>query len=192
MSRISFATTHKILQGLHEDHINLSKISAVVAAELAVLEGGTHPDYELLEDVMSYVTGYPDTYHHPTEDIVFARLRLVAPEAGRDIDALLAEHDELIACGREFLETIRAIEEEAVVARVDFLAKGRGYIDLLTAHMNREEAGLFRLAAERLDVLDWEEISARVEAIEDPLFGPAVNADYRRLWQRITAHHPIR
>ncbi|MDH3420196.1 MAG: hemerythrin domain-containing protein, partial [Gammaproteobacteria bacterium] len=183
---------HTILQGLHEDHINMSKIAALVAAELAVIEDGTHPDYELLENIMSYVTAYPDTYHHPTEDIVFARLRHVAPEAGRDIDVLLAEHEELVAYGREFLETIRAIEEEAVVTRADFLAKGRGYLDLLTSHMNREEAGLFRLAAERLDASDWEEISTRVEAIEDPLFGPALNADYRRLWQRITAHHPIR
>jgi len=192
MTRVSVTTAHNILQGLHEDHINMSKIAVLIAAELAVLEDGTHADYELLENIMSYVTAYPDTHHHPTEDIVFARLRHVAPETGRDIDVLLAEHEELIAYGREFLETIRAIEEEAVVTRADFLAKGRGYLDLLTLHMNKEEAGLFRLAAVRLDASDWEEISARVEAIEDPLFGPAVNADYRRLWQRITAHHPIR
>lgn len=183
---------HPILQGLHEDHINISKIAALVAAELAKLEDGAHPDYDLLENIMSYVTSYPDSYHHPTEDIVFAQLRSVAPEAGEDADALLAEHEELTANGRQFLRTIRAIEEEAVVTRAEFLAQGRKYLELLTAHMNKEEAGLFRLAAERLDASDWETISASVEAMEDPLFGATVNADYRRLWQRITAHHPVR
>lgn len=184
--------THGILQGLHEDHINISKLAALVVAELAELEGGAQPDCDLLDDIMSYVIAYPDTYHHPTEDVVFARLRQVVPEAGTDIDVLLAEHVELIANGREFLKTIRAVEHEAVVARADFLARGREYLELLAAHMNKEEAGLFRLAAERLDVSDWEAIGVRLEAIEDPLFGPAVAADYRRLWQRITAHHPTR
>lgn len=184
--------THAILQGLHEDHINMTKIAALVAAELAEVEGGAPPDYDLLENIMSYVTSYPDTYHHPTEDVVFAGLRRVVPEAGADIDLLLAEHETLLAHGREFLRTIRAIEEEAVVTRAQFLAQGRHYLESLTAHMNKEETGLFRLAAERLDASDWEDISARVEAIDDPLFGPAVNADYRRLWQRITANHPIR
>jgi hemerythrin-like domain-containing protein len=184
--------THAILEGLHQDHINMSKIAALIAAELADLEDGAPLNYDLLENIMSYVTAYPDTYHHPTEDIVFARLRHVAPEAGTDIDALLAEHEKLLAYGREFLRAIRAIEEDAVVTRAEFLEKGRGYLELLSGHMNREEAGLFRLAAEHLDVADWEEIGARVEAMEDPLFGSAVNADYRRLWQRITAHQRIR
>jgi len=184
--------THPILQGLHEDHINMSKLAALIAAELATLEDDAHPDYDLLENIMSYVTSYPDTYHHPTEDIVFAQLRIVAPEAGKDVDALLAEHEELTAYGLRFLSTIRAIEEEAVVTRAEFLALGRKYLELLTAHMNKEEAGLFRLAAERLEASEWETISASVEAIEDPLFGATVNADYRRLWQRITAHHPAR
>lgn len=183
---------HPILKGLHQDHINMSKIAELIAAELTDLETGVSPDYDLLTNIMSYVTAYPDAYHHPTEDIVFAQLRLVSPEAGTDIDALLAEHERLLTYGREFLSTLRAIEEEAVVTREAFLAKGREYLDLLVEHMNKEEAGLFRLAAEHLDESDWEAIGARVKAIEDPLFGPAVNADYRRLWQRITAHHRIR
>jgi len=182
---------HGILQGLHEDHTNMSKVAALVAAELAELEEGASPDYDLLEDIMSYVTGYPDTYHHPTEDAVFARLRQTAPSAGREIDKLLAEHVELIACGREFLDMVRAVEDEAVVARAAFLKKGRSYLKLLATHMKNEETGLFGLAAERLGAEDWEAIGARVAAMEDPLFGSTVAADFRRLWQRITAHHPI-
>lgn len=182
---------HPILQGLHEDHVNLSKVAALVAAELAEIEDGGSADYGLLEDIMVYVTGYPDTYHHPAEDIVFAQLRLTAPEAGRDIDAMLIEHVALIAAGKEFLGTIRTVADEALVTRSEFLTKGHAYLELLSEHMNKEETGLFRLAAERLGPQDWAAIDARVEAIADPLFGPAVAADFRRLWVRITAHHPI-
>ena len=183
---------HEILQGLHEDHINMSRIAALVAAELVAIEKGEKPDLNLLDDVMAYVTAYPDTFHHPTEDIVFAQLKRAAPEVRDDVDALLAEHGDLIATGRAFQRLVRAVEEEAVVTRAELLSKGRLYLDKLTAHMNKEEAGLFRLAADRLDQADWATIGARVEAMEDPLFGPAVAADYRRLWQRITAHPPGR
>lgn len=183
---------HEILQGLHEDHINMSRIAGLVAAELAAVESGEKPDLALLEDVMAYVTAFPDTVHHPTEDILFAQLKRAVPEAQHDIDALLAEHGELIAMGRTFLRLVVAVEGEAVVTRAELLAKGRAYLDLLTAHMNKEEMGLFRLAADRLNPADWATIGTRIEAMEDPLFGPAVAADYRRLWQRIMAYPPSR
>jgi len=179
---------HAILNGLHEDHINMSKIAALLAAELVEIEDDGKPDLDLLEDIMSYVTVYPDAHHHPTEDIVFAQLEKVVPEASAEIRDLLAEHADLIGKGRAFLDLVRAIEEEAVVTRTELLSKGRSYLDRLTSHMNKEEARLFRLAAERLDQADWAAIGRRVEAMEDPLFGLAVSVDFRRLWQRISAH----
>jgi hemerythrin-like domain-containing protein len=123
---------------------------------------------------------------------MFRQLKRAAPEAQEEVDKLLDEHSELIAMGRAFLRLVRAVEEEAVVTRAELSAIGRSYLDKLTEHMNKEEAGLFRLAADRLGPSDWEAIGGRVEAMEDPLFGPAVAADYRRLWQRITAHPPGR
>ncbi|HSG66556.1 MAG TPA: hemerythrin domain-containing protein, partial [Gammaproteobacteria bacterium] len=66
------------------------------------------------------------------------------------------------------------------------------YLDTLSEHMNKEEAGLFRLAADRLHAADWAAIDAQVAALEDPLFGATVAADYRRLWQRITGYPPSR
>lgn len=183
---------HEILEGLHEDHINMSTICAIVDAELIEIENGGKPDFGLLEDIMAYVTAYPDKVHHPTEDVVFERLVSAAPEAGADIEQLLAEHTELIAAGRDFLALVRAVEEEAVVTRAEIVAKGRAYLEMLTGHMDKEESGLFRLAADRLGASDWAAIGAQVQAMEDPLFGPAVANDYRRLWRRIKAHPPSR
>jgi len=177
-----------VLQRLHQEHINIAKITALVEAMLVEVEAGSQPDYGLLEEIMVYVTGYPDVYHHPTEDCVFARLKQTIPEAADDVDALLGEHVELIASGRTFLDIVRAVEEGSVIKRVDFLARGWEYLAKLREHIDKEEAGLFRLAAERLGPEDWVVIQDRIEAIEDPLFGPTVAADYRRLWQRITAH----
>ena len=68
-----------IIASLHEDHINVAQVAGVAREELRRLAAGEAADYALLEDIMCYVTGYPDTHHHPTEDIVFARLKERSP-----------------------------------------------------------------------------------------------------------------
>ena len=57
-----------IIERLHDDHVNVAQVANLVREELRLLEAGETVDYALLEDVMCYVTGYPDTHHHPTED----------------------------------------------------------------------------------------------------------------------------
>ena len=177
-----------IIDSLHEDHVNIAEIAGLAREELRQLEAGEAADYGLLEDIMCYVTGYPDTHHHPTEDIVFEYLKRCVPAAAEDVEAILAEHEELIASGIRFLEAIRAVEEEAVVRRDELLRRGHGYLSMLEAHMNTEESLLFPRVTQALSSQQWQELDDRIEQRPDPLFGAAVDADYRRLWQRIQAH----
>ena len=177
-----------IITSLHEDHVNVAQIARLAKAELSRLEAGDAADYSLLEDIMCYVTGYPDTHHHPTEDIVFERLKERVPNAAEDVDALLAEHEELIARGRRFLEAIRAIEEEAFVLRADLVSRGHDYLSMLERHMDAEEGNLFPRARKELTEEDWAYLGERIEQRADPLFGAALDEDYRRLWLRIQAH----
>ena len=168
----------------------MATIIALVTYEFDAIEGGTSLDLELIEDALIYITAYPDACHHPTEDVVFERLGSVVPEARSDIDELQREHVQLIATGRELLASVRAVEEDALVTRAELLDKGRAYVEQLRAHIDKEESGLFRLAAKHLGTADWAHIGMAIDAMEDPLFGPAVSADHRRLWQRIKAHTP--
>lgn len=176
------------MASLHDDHVNVAQIAELAREELRRVEAGEAADFSLLEDIMCYVTGYPDTHHHPTEDIVFERLKERSPDAAGEVDALLAEHEELITRGRRFLDAIRAAEDEAFVLRKDLLQRGRDYLALLERHMNTEEGRLFPRATRDLTEEDWEHLSERIEQRPDPLFGPAIDEDYRRLWRRIQAH----
>ena len=177
-----------IIASLHEDHVNVAQVASVAREELSLLAAGETADYALLEDIMCYVTGYPDTHHHPTEDIVFEKLKERSPEVSEEVDSLLAEHVELIERGRRFLEAIRAVADESLVLREDFLRRGREYLSLLERHMDVEEGRLFPLATRELTDEDWASLNERVEQRADPLFGPALDEDYRRLWRRIQAH----
>ncbi len=166
----------------------MATIIDLIVRELDAVEGGKSMDLELVEDALAYVTAYPDACHHPTEDVVFARLGSILPQASLEIEALRREHVQLIASARAMLAAVRAVEEDALVTRAELLETGRAYVDTLKRHMDKEEVGLFRLAAEHLDAADWTSIAAAIDALDDPLFGPAVARDHRRLWQRITAH----
>lgn len=177
-----------ILASLQDDHVNFAQVASLAREELRLLETGETVDYSLLEDVMCYVTGYLDTHHHPTEDVVFERLKEIAPDTADEVNSILAEHKELIARGRRFLEAIRAVAHEAFVLREDLLHRGHDYLSMLERHMNTEEDQLFPRARKELTDEDWERLGERIERRPDPLFGPALQEDYRRLWQRIQAH----
>ena len=99
-----------VMQSLYQDHANLAEITDIARQELKSLEAGEHAEYGLLEDIMRYVTGFPDTHHHPTEDVVFARLKMRVPGAAKDVDRMLTEHAALLTRSRVFLEAVQAVE----------------------------------------------------------------------------------
>lgn len=174
-----------VMQGLYQDHAYLSEISNIARQELEALAAGEHAEYSLLEDIMRYVTGYPDTHHHPAEDVVFAQLKTRVPEAAKDVDRILTEHAALLAKSRIFLEAIQAVEEGTIMRRDEFVRRGHDYFDFLAEHMRVEESQLFPMAEEQLTEADWTEIAQGVEQQTDPIFGKTVDEDYRQLWQRI-------
>jgi hemerythrin-like domain-containing protein len=176
------------MTGLHQDHVNLARILRLGERELAALERGDSTDLDLLEDIMRYVTGYPDAHHHPTEDVVFERLKRRVPETAAEIDAIVAEHEEIIAKGRSFLDALEAAQDDAMMRRDELVRRGNGYFAALRRHMDTEEGRLFPSAARNLTPADWRAIEGRVEAAPDPLFGPQFDERFRHLRERIEAH----
>lgn len=179
-----------ILPGLYGDHHHLAKIAAIARQELMALEAGDRADYGLLEDVMRYVTGYPDTHHHPAEDVVYAQLKKRVPEAAAAVEEIVKEHETLLAKGRRFLEAIQGVEEGAVMRRDEFVRRGHEYLQLLDRHVRAEESHLFPLAAKHLSEEDWSAIEQRIERQTDPIFDTPIRDDYRRLRQRIDSERP--
>jgi hemerythrin-like domain-containing protein len=174
-----------VMRGLYQDHVHLAEIANIARQELEALEAGEEAEYSLLEDVMRYVTGYPDMHHHPTEDIVFAQLKVRFPDAGKHVDRILSEHAHLLERSRRFLEAIQAVEEGTIMRRDEFVHRGQAYLRLLGEHMRVEESRLFPMAQKHLSDADWAEIGGRVKQQADPVFGASVDEDYRQLWQRI-------
>jgi len=168
------------MQILHEDHINVARLLDVIDHVMDQIRQGNVESLQLACNAMRYMTAYPDMYHHPTEDAVFARLVQRAPETRPVIEQLSAEHKVIGETGTVFLKTLGdSVQQPAEPARL--LQLGPAYIDQLREHMNIEEGDVFPIIKVVLSNHDWGLLEETLASAVDPLFGPQIQKGYQDL-----------
>ncbi len=173
----------EIIRQLHIDHVNVSKLLDVLEQEIELFHNEGTPDYALMSDAMHYMVNYPDLIHHPTEDLIFEKLKDRNPDTNAEVDRLVAEHKVLADKSAQFLESLRRIENETtMVSREAMTTQAVDYISMLRKHMSIEEDQIFPQVNEILGDKDWQEIDATMGAKEDPVFGKVVSEEYRTLY----------
>jgi hypothetical protein len=65
------ATMTYVVEILRQEHRNIEKMLRVLERELSVFDRGDRPNYEVVLGVIDYFKDYPDSCHHPKEDIIF-------------------------------------------------------------------------------------------------------------------------
>lgn len=170
-----------VIERLHQDHIHIARLLDFIEREVAKAGTAEPPDYTLLRDVMYYMTHYPDVFHHPREDAIFEHLGARDPAAAREVDAMCAQHEEILARGSDFYRIIGAVMAESIVLVDDFVALARAYVELQRAHLNHEEGVIFPLARRLLPPHEWAEIDAAFEVPDDPVFARPLAGMYERL-----------
>ncbi|MGB7617242.1 MAG: hemerythrin domain-containing protein [Pseudolabrys sp.] len=99
----------RLIEILLEEHRNIEKLLHVLKQELDVFDRTESPDYEILQAVVEYLQDYPESYHHPKEDIVFEKLKLRDPSAVARIGDVEAEHQLETQRLRRFAQAINDI-----------------------------------------------------------------------------------
>ncbi len=160
-----------ILDAIHEDHINMTRMLDAIERQLAVFDAGEDPDYDIVRGVVEYCIGYPELYHHPKEDLVFERLRAIDPAAAAEIGDLPGEHEVLAALTRRLRDAVEAVLNDLEVPRGPFDETLREFLDAYRRHMALEESAFLPAARRALGTADLAEIDARPAPREDPLFG---------------------
>ncbi len=176
----------QVIAALERDHANISKLLELLESEILAIEVGKTPDYPLLQDIMRYMTHYPDRFHHPKEDLIFAQLLKRESGTRADVEDLLEEHISIGLAGQEFARLLHTSAVDSVDVREKLGTAGFAYIRALREHMLKEETKLFALARVIFTKEDWQVIDEEVDAIEDPLFGEMVADAYQRLYLLIT------
>lgn len=180
----------EIVSVLRREHANIVTLIRTLEWHVKEFEQAGSPDYDIIEGVIDYFLGYPDLYHHPKENLIYAKLCERDPAAAARVGDLLAEHEQLAARTREFAAGVRAVLDEAQVPRDSFKRWAHNFIDFQLKHLEMEERHFFPAAQKALTEQDWAELDARMVAEEDPLFGEHVGDQFEVLretvlrWQR--------
>ncbi len=175
----------------HAEHANFARLLNLLDDQLDLFHGGSTPDYELMQNIMFYMTHYSDVLHHPKEDLVFARVREREHGVARIVDELAAQHTFLGRCGRDLVRQLEDIVNGTVSSRASVEGVAREYIETLRNHMHIEEAEILPAAARLLTDRDWIAIHTAIGRIDDPLFGRHPEERYLELVRQIARQSPV-
>jgi hemerythrin-like domain-containing protein len=175
----------EIMRVLRREHANIATLVKALDREAMTLVLHGEADVAVLAEAIDWFLSFPDVYHHPKEDLLFARLRRRDPLAADRVGNLRLLHEELAFKSRTVAEAVRHMLTDSAGPDprvVDFI---RQFIDMQVAHMRLEEDRFFPACIATFRASDWRELEALMGDQDDPLFGDAVDAHFERLRRTI-------
>ncbi len=170
------------------EHRNFARLLDAFESQLSALRGNGDPDYDLMLDIMDYLTGYSDSVHHPREDVIFAKVAQCDPSAAQAVEELAGQHQKMADDGRLLRSRLQSIVNGAVESRDAIESGGREYVDTLRRHMEKEYREVFPVARKVLTAADWEQVDAERGALQaDPLTEERLGQQYAALRRLIGA-----
>ncbi len=169
----------------HSEHHRFARLLDYLDSQMAVFHAGQRPDYELMRDVVYYLHHFADRFHHPREDVAFARLVERDPSLELAIKRLLQEHRVIAVTGDALLVYLEDILNDVVIERQAVEAAAATYLVYYRHHLATEENEILPRAAQLLTAADWAAVANAVATVPDPLFGDDVGARYRALREQI-------
>jgi hemerythrin-like domain-containing protein len=167
------------------EHRAFAALLALLEQQLERVRTGGAPNFEMMLDIVDYMIDYADRFHHPKEDLVFARVAERHPAAAGSVRQLGHEHAAIVASGRALAREIEAVVGGAIVERGVVEELGQRYLDAFRRHMYAEEQGLFLAAVEYLSDADWKSLEGAAASGDDPLFGERPEQRYHALLSEV-------
>jgi hemerythrin-like domain-containing protein len=175
----------QVLGELRQDHKNMARLLRLLECEANRIYDGKDTDMQLMQDVMHYMTVYPDAVHHPKEDRIYAELKAVRPELTGGFSRITLDHRIIAEQGMKLRNDIALIEAGAVMKRKSVVSDALRYVNTLRNHMQWEELDLFRRIEDMIrsghNTLDTSDMPGAA----DPLFGTEVEHRFISLFKSI-------
>jgi hemerythrin-like domain-containing protein len=169
----------------HEEHVYFNQLLSLLRKQVDLFHRDEKPNYELMQDIVTYLRDYADRFHHPREDVAFVRLAKHCADLELVLARLAQEHRVIAHAGDSLLKLLRAVLDGAVVPRVAVEVAAANYLVYYGNHIAREEEDVLPRAAKTLTPEDWEAVRTAVPPGRDPLFGGAPEERYRELRRQI-------
>ena len=166
---------------LRDDHRNMNLVLNILDDLVEQMDAGKDPDFELFDEIMRYMTVYPDAVHHPKEDIVYEQLRAKRPDLTERLDHVPDDHSDIAHLSSLLRDEVEAIIAGAAVRREKMIEDTAAYVKRLRVHIQWEEEDLFTRIDKMLDAEPQKVDVSEYEHIKDPVFELEIEAGFRRL-----------
>lgn len=158
----------KLCSSLEAEHRIIEKVLTALERESVRIEAGGAIDRSFFEKALAFIREFADGLHHQKEEQALFPKMVAAgvPKEGGPVGVMLADHEE----GRGFVRAMAASLEAAAAgdakARTRLLTAARGYVDLLRAHIVKEDHVLFPMADQVFNATQQNEIRDLFAAAE--------------------------
>lgn len=172
---------------LRNEHEGIKVALGVLGRLADDAEAGQSLDIDDVDQIVDFLRTFADKCHHgKEEDLLFPALeRAGIPREGGPIGVMLEEHVQ----GRKYIaamaDALPGLRSDSPAARAAFADGARGYAELLTAHIFKENNVLFPMAEQYLTPNQHEELAEGFEEIEEQRIGPGVHEAYHALLDRV-------
>jgi hemerythrin-like domain-containing protein len=171
----------EIIEILRQEHRNIEKLLRVMEQELTVFDRGERPDYDVFEAIIEYFKKYPDTCHHPKEDIIYEKFRTRDPGRAASVADLQAEHREGAVRLRRVAQALDSVLNDQDILRASVNRIVRDFIDNERKHIALEEEVVFPTIVETLLPSDWAEVALTIA----DRYGPPSQADFEEQFSSV-------
>lgn len=175
----------EVIDCLQTEHRYMQTLLSVLQLQIDKLEQGLQPDYALMSSVVDSLDIVSHTSRHRRENLLFARLATINPEAKNCVDSWLTAHEAIERKTENLLESLKATIDSELPRNVDQVRRqANDYLKHLKKHLTSEER-LYALIEERFSPQDWQVIIAKLHAGEAPVFGKRLEERYRQLYAHL-------
>ena len=172
----------RVLSELHRDHRNMGLCLSILEREANRIYDNGEMDIELMHDVMTYMTGYPDAVHHPRENRLYSELKNTHPELSPGFSQIYTDHKTIAEQGLKLRDEFEGAAAGSAVRRKTLVADALRYVETLRSHMRWEESDLFRRCEALVDNDREVDLDDDEGAGDDPLFGRQAEARFAKLF----------
>ncbi|AXS79255.1 universal stress protein [Dechloromonas sp. HYN0024] len=150
-------------------------------------DGATAIDMALLQDMVSYMTLFPERLHHPKEEqYLFAHLRKKTAELDEVINLLEAEHRDGASLLQEVSDLLRKLDTDPVLSRQAVAQSIERFVDSQWHHLNTEEKLILPSAKQHLAESEWQEIEMAFSVNGDLRRGSEDDLRFQELFVKLT------
>ena len=167
------------------EHVDFLQLLDLLELQIGPFHEGATPNYDLMLDIVYYLTHFADKFHHPREDVAIGKLSERDSSVRELIQRVLGEHRVIASAGKHLVEQLEAVLNGVLLTRESVEAAAATYVTYYRQHMVREEKDLFPMIDKALRPEDWDSVAAAIPPEEDPLFGKEIKERYRVLHEQI-------